>query len=50
MDSFAQYSGKLVPITPQDARYMVIDTYNKEHPDKPIELQSFGSIPDCRCL
>lgn len=40
MDSFAQYSGKLVPIAPQDARYMVIDTYNKEHPDKPIQLQS----------
>ena len=29
MDSFAQYSGKLVPIAPQDARYMVIETYNK---------------------
>ncbi len=40
MDSFAQYSGKLVPIAPQDARYMVIDTYNKEHPDKPIDLKS----------
>ncbi|RHA15952.1 amino acid ABC transporter substrate-binding protein [Megasphaera sp. AM44-1BH] len=40
MDSFAQHSGKLVPIAPQDARYMVIDTYNKEHPDKPIDLKS----------
>lgn len=40
MDSFAQYSGKLVPIAPQDARYMVIDTYNKEHQDKPIDLKS----------
>ena len=40
MDSFAQYSGKLVPIAPQDARYMVIDTYNKEHPDKPMDLKS----------
>ncbi|WP_150824687.1 transporter substrate-binding domain-containing protein [Megasphaera sp. DJF_B143] len=40
MDSFAQYSDKLVPIAPQDARYMVIDTYNKEHPDKPIDLKS----------
>lgn len=40
MDSFAQYSGKLVPIAPQDTRYMVIDTYNKEHPDKPIDLKS----------
>ena len=40
MASFARYSGKLVPIAPQDARYMVIDTYNKEHPDKPIDLKS----------
>lgn len=40
MDSFAQYSGKLVPIAPQDARYMVIDEYNKEHPNKPIDLKS----------
>ena len=40
MDSFAKYSGKLVPIAPQDARYMVVDTYNKEHADKPIDLKS----------
>lgn len=40
MDSFAQYSGKLVPIAPQDARYMVIDTYNKAHASKPIALKS----------
>lgn len=40
MDTFAAYSGKLVPIAPQDARYMVVDTYNKEHPNKPIQLTS----------
>lgn len=40
MDSFAAYSGKLVPIAPQDARYMVIDDYNKAHADKPIKLTS----------
>lgn len=40
MDSFAQYSGKLVPIAPQDARYTVVDNYNKEHSDKPIKLVS----------
>lgn len=40
MDSFAQYSGKLVPIAPQDARYMVIEDYNKDHLDKQIKLQS----------
>ena len=44
MDSFAQYSGKLVPIAPQDARYMVIETYNKEHPDKPIDLKSSEAL------
>ncbi|BEU88539.1 transporter substrate-binding domain-containing protein [Selenomonas sp. TAMA-11512] len=38
MESFAKFSGKLVPIAPQDARYMVVDTYNKEHADAPIEL------------
>ncbi|WP_439257240.1 transporter substrate-binding domain-containing protein [Lonepinella sp. BR2271] len=38
MESFAKFSGKLVPIAPQDARYMVVDTYNKEHPDNPIKL------------
>jgi len=40
MDSFAAYSGKLVPIAPQDARYMVIDDYNKAHPEQPIKLTS----------
>lgn len=40
MDSFARYSGKLVPIAPQDARYMVIEAYNKEHPNMPIHLKS----------
>jgi L-cystine transport system substrate-binding protein len=40
IDSFAAYSGKLVPIAPQDARYMVIDDYNKAHSDRPIKLTS----------
>ncbi|MDY6349870.1 MAG: transporter substrate-binding domain-containing protein [Selenomonas sp.] len=44
LPSFADYSGKLVPIAPQDARYMVIDTYNKEHADKPIALTSSESF------
>lgn len=44
LPSFADYSGKLVPIAPQDARYMVIDTYNKEHADKPIQLTSSESF------
>lgn len=40
MDSFAAFSGKLVPIAPQDARYMVIENYNKAHSDRPIQLKS----------
>lgn len=39
MDSFAKFSGKMVPIAPQDARYSVIEQYNKEHPDKQIQLK-----------
>ena len=35
---FARTKGKLVPIAPQDARYMVIDTYNKENPGNEITL------------
>lgn len=40
LPSFAEFSGKLVPIAPQDARYMVIDDYNKSNAGKPINLVS----------
>ncbi|OJF75760.1 MAG: amino acid ABC transporter substrate-binding protein [Treponema sp. CETP13] len=36
MDSFAKYSGKLVPISPQSAQYSVITDYNNTHEDKII--------------
>lgn len=36
--SFADFSGKLVPIASQDARYSVIDNFNKENPDHQIKL------------
>lgn len=36
--SFADFSGKLVPIASQDARYNVIDDFNKENPDHQIKL------------
>ncbi len=36
--SFAEFSGKLVPIASQDARYSVIDNFNKENPDHQIKL------------
>jgi L-cystine transport system substrate-binding protein len=38
MESFAAYSGKLVPIAPQNAQYAVVEEYNKSHPDKQIKL------------
>ncbi len=38
MDSFAKYSGKLVPISPQSAQYTLIEQYNAEHPEHLIEL------------
>jgi L-cystine transport system substrate-binding protein len=38
IDSFAAFSGKLVPIPPQSAQYAVVQDYNTAHPDKPIIL------------
>ena len=39
MDSFAEFSGKLIPISPLSAQYSVIDEYNKAHEGKAqIEL------------
>ncbi len=38
LESFADYSGSLVPIGAQNAQYAIVDNYNKNHPDKPIDL------------
>lgn len=38
MKSFAQFSGKLVPIAPQNAQYTIVDKYNKANPDSPVKL------------
>lgn len=35
MDSFAAYSGKLIPISPLSAQYSVIEDYNKAHENQP---------------
>lgn len=35
IDSFAAYSGKLIPISPLSAQYSVIEDYNKAHEGKP---------------
>lgn len=48
IDDFAKFSGKLVPIAPQNAQYAVVDNYNKKHPEHPIKLvpsETF-QIPD----
>lgn len=40
IESFAKFSGKLVPIAPQNAQYTVIENFNKSHTDTPIKLVS----------
>ena len=40
MESFARFSGKLVPIAPQNAQYAVIEGFNKEHAAAPVKLVS----------
>ena len=49
MDSFAAYSGKLVPIAPQNAQYAVIDDYNKSHPDHQVQLTGIGEFSGGGC-
>lgn len=44
LESFANFSGKLVPIAPQNAQYNVVEIYNKEHPDNQIDLQAADSF------
>ena len=38
LESFAAYSGNLVPIGAQNAQYTIVDNYNKSHPEQPIHL------------
>lgn len=40
MESFAKFSGKLVPIAPQNAQYNIVKGYNDEHPDNQIKLEA----------
>ena len=37
IDDFAKEKGKLVPISPQNAQWTVIEEYNKKHSASPIE-------------
>ncbi len=43
-ESFASFSGKLVPIGPANAQYNIVDNYNKNHPDNPVELVAGDSF------
>lgn len=38
INTFAKYYGKLVPISPNNAQYAVIDGYNKENPGNQVKL------------
>ena len=38
LEDFAADGGKLVPIAPQNAQYNIIENFNANHPDTPIEL------------
>ena len=38
LESFAKYSGKLIPISPQSAQYSVIQEFNEKHPENQIKL------------
>ena len=38
LESFARYSGKLIPISPQSAQFSVIQDFNTKHPDNQIKL------------
>ncbi|EHJ53357.1 transporter substrate-binding domain-containing protein [Streptococcus macacae] len=44
IDSFAKSGGKLVPISPQNAQWNVIEDYNSKHKDSPIALKSAESF------
>jgi L-cystine transport system substrate-binding protein len=37
-ESFARFSGKLVPIPPQSAQWPVVEDYNRSHPDAQVKL------------
>lgn len=39
-ESFAKFSGKLVPIAPQNAQYAVVQKYNENNPDNQVILEA----------
>jgi len=44
IESFAKFSGKLVPIAPQNAQWAVVEEYNNTHSDNKINLVAAESF------
>ena len=44
METFAAFSGKLVPIAPQNAQWAIVEAYNNAHPDKQVALVASESF------
>lgn len=44
MQSFADFSGRLIPLAPQNAQYTIVENYNKNNPDHQIELVAAESF------
>jgi hypothetical protein len=40
IESFARFSGKLVPIAPQSAQWAIVSQYNESNPDNQIDLKA----------
>ena len=38
LESFARFSGKLIPISPQSAQFSVVQEFNEKHPSNQIKL------------
>lgn len=43
-ETFSQFSGNLVPLAPSNAQYTVVDLWNQNNPDYPIDLQPAESF------
>jgi L-cystine transport system substrate-binding protein len=44
LSDVARLDKKLIPIAPQDAQYYIVDSYNKAHPEDPIEIETSESF------
>ncbi len=42
--TFSEFSGKLVPLAPSNAQYSIVQQWNEENPDYPIDLQAAESF------